>query len=249
MSTSVSATPPLDSSDVDSDAGDQLARQDRVVRRVVTGVAALIVVLVVFLVVWVQGNVSGLEFSPTHFQQRSFRFFEIPVLHLQITPIRRVAKTPATANYLRLNSLIKTPTTPPKAWHIVSLRRGITGTTPGDASLLTDQLELEDGADAYWRRWSIDHPKQAQVLWPVVQKLAERELYILVPPLFELAQREKTPGELQSAIESCLVQDYATLVQDLRRAGRDDLADQILAEAREDFPKSRRLQELRTARP
>jgi hypothetical protein len=249
VSTSVSATPPPDSTDSDPASGDPFARRDRVVRRVVTGVAALIVILVVFLVVWVQGNVSGLEFSPTHFQQRSFRFFEIPILHLQITPIRRAAQTPSTANYLRLNSLIQTPSTPPDAWHIVSIRRGITGTTPGDASLLTEQLELEDGADAYWRTWSIDHPKRAKVLWPVIQQLAVRELYMLMPPLFELAQREQTAAELQSAIESRLEQDYASLVQDLRRAGRDELADQILAEAREDFPESQQLQELRLSTP
>jgi hypothetical protein len=110
-------------------------------------------------------------------------------------------------------------------------------------------LELEDGADAYWRTWSIDHPKRAKVLWPVIQQLAVRELYMLMPPLFELAQREQTAAELQSAIESRLEQDYASLVQDLRRAGRDELADQILAEAREDFPESQQLQELRLSTP
>ena len=43
-----------------------------------------------------QGNISGTEFSPTHFQQRDFGFYEIPLIHLQISPIKRSASTPST---------------------------------------------------------------------------------------------------------------------------------------------------------
>ena len=36
--------------------------------------------------------------------------------------------------------------------------------------------DLETGGEEYWRKWSVDHPAKAQTFWPVIQKLALREL-------------------------------------------------------------------------
>ncbi len=189
-----------------------------------------------------------MEFAPTHFQQREFSFFEIPLFHLQITPIRRSADRLATANYLRVNSLVTTHRGSPTTWHLVSITRGITGATPADAQLLSTQLSLEHGGDQYWRTWSVKHPQHAKVLWPIVQDLALRELYILMPPLFEIAQTEQTPSELQASINARLKREYASLIQDLRGAERNELADQILAEALREYPDEEELLELRSSK-
>jgi hypothetical protein len=207
--------------------------------------ASVSLILVLFLLIRIQGQVRGSEFSPTHFQQRRFQFYEIPLLHLQITPIRRRATTPATARYLRQKSLIPRPTGPPEPWHLVSLSRGLSNATPADAKLLADQLDLRSGPDHYWRKWSIDHPQHARVLWPVIQKLAIRELYILMPSLLELAQRKQSPGQLQTAIDQRLKRNYRSLVRDMQAADRGQLARQLLAEARQDFPDDPELARLR----
>ena len=226
-----------------------MARRERLVRRWVTIVSAVILIGILTLLIFFQGRVSGVEFAPTHFQQREFRFFEIPLVHLQITPIKRGATTSKTANYLRVNSLVSTQTGQPSTWHLVSLSRGLTGSTPADAHLLTDQLSLEVGGDEYWRKWSIDHPQQANVLWPIVQKLAVRELYLLLPPLFEIAQSQQPAADLQIQLDARLQQDYLGLIRDLRDNGRDQLADQILAEALQDYPDNEALRNLHASDP
>ncbi|MGI9473148.1 MAG: hypothetical protein ACR2NZ_16520 [Rubripirellula sp.] len=205
-------------------------------RRWITVFATVVIVIVLLIVIRTQGFVSGYEFSPTHFQQRRFSFYEIPLIHLQITPIRRSSATPATATYVRQNALITPHTGVPTVWHLVSLSRGLTGATPADANLLLDQLELSSGKD-YWTDWSKKHPKRAKVLWPYVQRLAERELYLLLPSIFELAQLDPhSPQQLQDSIDEYLRREYALLIEDMRSADRDDLADQLLAEALQDYP-------------
>jgi hypothetical protein len=110
--------------------------------------------------------------------------------------------------------------------------------------LLVDQLNLESGPNEYWRQRSIDHPKRAKVLWPVIQKLADRELYILMPALFEIAQIEQTPEQLAENIDNQLRSQYHGLVQDMQAADRGELAQQLLTEASKDYPEDVELKKL-----
>ena len=210
-------------------------------RRWITLAATLLVVLVGFFVIRTQGHVSGSEFAPSNFQTRSFTFYEIPLLHLQITPIRRTISSSTTSTYLRQKGLINVGKGAPSRWHLLALSRGLTGTTPADANLLSEQLTLKHGSDDFWRKWSIDHPSHAKILWPVVQKLAERELYVLLPALLERAaivqdDTAQNVAGLQSVIDEYLQDEYARLIADMKEAGRTDLADELQKEAREDFP-------------
>lgn len=202
-----------------------------------------------FIVIRTQGFVSGQEFSPTHFQLREFSFYEIPLLHIQITPIKRAGATPRTAIYVRQNALIRPGTGAPNIWHLVSISRGLTGSTPADANLLMDQLNLQTAGDEFWRKWSIDHPKHAKILWPVIQKLAERELYILMPQVFELAQIDQSGQRLQLNIDRLLRDQYRSLISDMQAADRSELAQQLLAEAKKDYPQDAELQNLRASPP
>lgn len=216
---------------------------DRTFKRFVIIASAVILVFVLLVVIQTQGNISGTEFSPTHFQQRDFGFYEIPLIHLQISPIRRTSSTPSTAKFLRQKSLVTAPKGQPTDWHLVKISRGIGGTTYADANLLIDQLLLNPDGDLYWKVWTTDHPKLAAVLWPVIQKLAERELYILMPRLFEIAQTDQNPDQLQAAIDNYLVEQYQELIQDMVAADRVELAKQLLAEAKADYPEDPRWSE------
>ncbi len=151
--------------------------------------------LIVFFlagIVYFLGQVQGREFAPSHFEIRRFSFTEIPLLRLQITPINRVSETSGLQNYLSTSSLISRPGGQPTDWHIVELSRFGGGSTPADAKLLTDFLDTDTArysthSQRHWHQWSLQNPKHAAVLWPVVQKLALRELYVLIPSVFQIA--------------------------------------------------------------
>ena len=207
-------------------------------------IGTILVSLFVLLFVRTQGFVSGREISPDNFLMRDFQFYEIPIVHLQITPIRRTASTPKTAIYLRQKKLIVDPVPATDRWDLVRISRGFSGSTPRDGQLLVDQLSLEHQGNEYWRQWSIDRPGQAKVFWPVIQRLADRELYLLMPPLFELAQRKQTAAELGSKIDQMLVIQYRDLILDMRSAKRDELATGLLDEALKDFPNAKELKAL-----
>jgi len=209
---------------------------DQTVKGLIIAGATLLLALVTLFVIRIQGYVSGSEFSPTHFQQRDFEFYEIPLLRLQITPIWRMASTPRAANYLRQKSMITAPLGQPTYWHLVSISRGLHGATTTDAKLLIDQLQLKANGKFHWQTWSTDHPNLAATLWPTVQRLAKRELYFLIPSLFEIALADLTPVQLQSELDSHLVDQYQSLIRDSMAVDRVDLAEQLVAEAKSDYP-------------
>jgi hypothetical protein len=217
-----------------------------VIAIVCCGVAAMLgLVLLLF------GSVTGIEFSPTHFETRQFSVREIPWLQTQITPIRRVNSQSATARYLIAQSLIQPTKGVPSDWHLVQLSRGGFEVSDSDAKLLTDQLDLyvytatsSSSATSFWHQWSIDEPEKAKILWPIIQRLAIRELYILMPRLFSLAVDSKDKQTLQTSIDDYLRSSYAELITEMRDANRHQLADDLLAEAIADYPDDAKLQGL-----
>ena len=154
---------------------------------IVLGLSTLIAVVVL-----VRGRVSGIEFSPTHFQTRRFQYHELPGLRLQITPIRRDAVAIDAATYLTQNQFVTVPPGRPTRWDIVRLTRGGI-TLEDDAALLTDLLQIENlppakpSPDPFWQTWSADHPRSAARLWPTVQTLAIKHQYTHLPELLETA--------------------------------------------------------------
>lgn len=259
---------------------------------VVTITGSLIVLFLAGIVLFF-GRVQGREFAPSHFEIRRFSFTEIPLLRLQITPIRRVSESSVLQSYLKTSSLITRPVGQPSDWHIIELSRFGVSTEPADAKLLTDFLSIPDNgyrmrrgiaaqSDLYWHQWSIRHPKHAAVLWPQIQKLAERELYLLIPDVFQIAaaavpeesavqpasataaaiaaaagnqQTANSPvvdadpqataqsvAELRIGLREFLVASYASLIDDMRAAGMDELAESLRQEAAADYPDEARFQ-------
>jgi hypothetical protein len=253
-------SPPVFSADSDSaNAPSQPAGKSSPARkssRKRSGSRGLIIVLCTVLtvigaatLVAIKGNVRGTEFAPSHFQTREFSFYEIPGLSLQITPIRRSNSTSPLATQIRTKGWIHVPRgRQPDAWHLVRLSRG-PSTTPAVASLLVDAMDVGLPDDAFWKDWNRDHPGRAAALWPIVQRLAARELYVLIPELMALAR--SLPGAddrqtLAAAIDDWLIAQYAALVVDLRDADRSALADELLSESLQDYPEAPQLVELKS---
>lgn len=214
-------------------------------RAILVGItSALVLVGMVALVTLMLGKVRGREFSPSHFTTRAFSFWELPLLQLQVSPIHRASMVTPVSNHLRSQGLIDVPGNPPSDWHLVEIQRGVSGRTPADAEILISYLDLSGPSGAVWEQWSRRHPEAAKVLWPVIQRLARRELYILIPDIFELASRQTEAQPLAAAIDDHLRDAYLRLATDLREAGRPDLAASVLRDAAADFPDDPRVGEL-----
>jgi hypothetical protein len=209
-------------------------------RRLIIVAVLSVICLVIFiaLATLLGGNVRGLEFSPTHFTLRKFQLYEIPVVHLQVTPIDRSGESLPAVNLIRSQNYIQVPQGDSDSWHLVEISRGLTSKVPGDAELLVSRLQLaaDKGGTPVWEDWTRDHPAAAAVLWPIVQKLAKRELYLLVPDLMEIAERETDPQRLSSAIDLHLRDEYFRLARDLAAADEPILAEAVLRDGLSDYP-------------
>ena len=215
-------------------------------RRTVIVLCSVMTILFVGGLTYIQGAVSGTEFAPSHFQTREFSFHEIPFLHIQLTAVRRKIVSDKASRVIRTSGYITTPRgKPPTTWHLVSLTRGAS-TTPALASLLTDALQIEQNGGTFWQNWTTNHPKSSAVVWPYVQRLADRELYVLVPELLQIARTQAADNgqKLKMEIDTWLVGQYVTLIEDMRSADRGELAESLLIEARKDYPNATELKDL-----
>ncbi len=216
-------------------------KSGRFTRRVVAITATIITVLFFAFFIVVFGSVEGVEFSPTHFETRNFSVYEIPVLKIQVTPIHREAASQSnTVRYLYAQSYLRKPAGSPTDWHLVQLSRSGLGAYEADAKLLTKHLELSiwnsSTGGPHWEEWSKQNAALAKVLWPVIQRLALRELYILMPPIFELAVNADSDVELDRQISQYLRTSYAELITEMRSAKQQTIADELLKEALYDYP-------------
>lgn len=199
-------------------------------------------ILVAFLsaVVAIFGWVSGVEFSPTHFETRRFSFLEIPLLQLQISAIRRDRITPDVNNYLATASLVNRPGKPADTWHLVELKRWALAPVDGQAKQFSRCLDYyaPGGAttSSFWKDWSQQHSAAARILWPRVQKLACRGQYALIPGVLRIAARRgASPAELSEELDRHIAEEISLWAADLRAAGFEQLADDWL---RPDLPTS-----------
>jgi hypothetical protein len=250
-------------------------------------ISCSLIVLFLAGIVYFLGQVQGREFAASHFEIRRFSFTEIPLLRMQITPIQRVSETSGLQSYLVTSSLISRPAGQPADWDIVELTRFGASTSPADAKLLTDFLDTDAThysvqSQRYWHQWSIQNPKHAAILWPLVQKLAQRELYVLVPSVFQIADSAapRSPGvavaspaaqtavgpaagqpspapsvvaadpkavarsvdAMRDRLQQFLITSYVGLIEDMRAAGMDDVAESLRQEAASDYPAEARFQ-------
>jgi hypothetical protein len=217
-------------------------------RIIVISIGGAVILACLGGIVAVFGRVSGREFAPSAFETRYFSFVEIPILRLQITPIRRTNHYSALAAYLNTAALIPRVQGTPTQWHLIELRRAAVSTLPADAKLLSDFLEqptVSGAGTAYlhWHQWSLDHPEMAAVLWPAIQKLAQRELYLLIPDVFRLAEQSGSAEAFAEELQLFIASSYEELIVDLRAADQTGLAESFLAEAIADYPDDPRWQQ------
>jgi hypothetical protein len=120
----------------------------------------------------------------------------------------------------------------PSTWHLVTVNRnGNIG--KGDADLLYRSLNLRDHtSQSVWIRWSQGHRDMAGVLWPEVERLAELELYFLIPPLLEAVLGEQDLMTMERTLQQRLFRAVRMHAETQAELGRHrnamDLYDEAL---------------------
>ena len=144
----------------------QPARSKGSSRIIVVIVGVVFLLLVLYVCITQFGRVEGVEFSSATFKRRHFRYHEIPLLGMQITPIKRNDRTSGLANYLTNNSLVQAQASQgAPQWDIVRVIRGGVISDRGDAEILCTYLDMVDAeGGVVWLQWSKDNAPLAKVL-------------------------------------------------------------------------------------
>jgi len=189
--------------------------------------------IVVFFATCFFGFISGEEFSPATFSRRSFCYYQIPLIQLQVYPIDRKDKSNDLENYLRSNNYVPVKKTGESSWDLVFTARAQIVVTQGDAAILCAYLDTEDpdGGDLYWQKWTEDHPKVAKVLWPAVARVASQQLYIFTPDMLELAKCASDVDAFGRELDRMLAEKYSDLARIQQQLGLHETAIELLDEA------------------
>jgi tetratricopeptide (TPR) repeat protein len=211
----------------------------------------LILVLVAMCLISVPmmeyGVVTGEEFSPARFHRRSYHYWEIPLVHVQITPLQKQDETNDLENYLLQKKLIRPANEATPRWDLVRLRRAHLEAPPGDALILCRYLDQKnDEGEFIWLEWSKKEPQLANVFWPAVAEAARREVYIVAPELFHLADSTSSPDDLKQKLADHLARQYEQLGRVAQQLGRASRAAEMFSVALRYDPKSSPAAEGRT---
>jgi hypothetical protein len=150
------------------------------------------------------GAVTGTEFCPQTFERRSYTYYELPFIHVQIKGEKHKDVSAATEVFLTSKKYVTQKTGGKQDWHLIHGLRGGNWRT-GSAELLMNYLDAKNAEDYHrWVKWSEDHPELATEFWPAVQTLAEQSRYIDMPDLFDLTKTHDDATKLKQAIDSVL---------------------------------------------
>lgn len=159
------------------------------------------------------GLVTGEEFAPDTFQQRSYYYYHLPLIQLKITPVTRRTERHALASLLVEQGYIESKS-PPKRWDLIAAFRGGRSWRRGDAQILNFYLSAPNDQQSgigFWETWTNNHSEKARILWPEVAQLARRNLYFLIPPLFDVALEHGQPADLRNDLNDVLARSYEEL--------------------------------------
>lgn len=169
------------------------------------------------------GGVSGEEFNPYSLQRRTFHYYQIPGVRIQITPISRQTISTDFGGVVIGNKWVKTKST--SRWHLVWASIANRQMERGDASILT---EFIGDNNSVWSRWSDAQPVCAKRFWPEVIDLARRNHYLLIPELMAVAEGATDTNfqEFDRELQATLISQYlqAAAIERQAAAGSDDKA-------------------------
>lgn len=181
--------------------------------RVLLGLLLLLIVVPLALMITLSyGEVSGEEFSPDSLDRRTFTYYELPIVRIQVSAVYRTATTNNLERALAARYFV---TAADPRWDLVRIRSRTIGAQRGDAALLCNYLDIAaEGGTLVWQTWTEKRPELAKELWPVVIELARRKQYILIPELMRLASSRGDASSDPAKDAAQLKQEIAAFVAD-----------------------------------
>ena len=179
------------------------------------------------LTILILGRCSGEEFSSRDFSRRTFFYYRIPIIKIQVTPIFRSAKSSLLVKHLRSQGLIAKGN---QNWELASLQTGVGHPYEAEEIILCRYLDQRnDDFDLRWLAWSQKHTKLARAFWPVVLRVANEDLYLLLPDLFQIARFASDPVQLDSDLRSLIIHDASRIAAGEYQLANYDRAARIAA--------------------
>ena len=210
--------------------------------------SALGATLLVFLATVTFGAVHGTEFCPQTFERRSYSYYELPLLHIQMTGERHEDLTGDTEKHITSNKFVPSAGSGKRDWHVLVGSRGTRLRRPGDAGILLQYLDAEESSNVHrWVRWSEQHTELAKILWPAVQRVALFDMYLFVPELFDLAKSVDDPVKLQQELDRFVAGKLLLLSRGMIQRKDAAAAIRVLDEAIKLDPTNGQLKEARAA--
>jgi tetratricopeptide (TPR) repeat protein len=198
-----------------STTGSRRSSGSKVLRFVVTLMIVLALLGMGWLWIVTFGAVVGEEFSPQRFQRRTFTYYQIPLLGIQIRPIVREAYRGNVEKFLVNNKYVQVTASAEKArWDLLHDSYHRPQGPECDAAILSQYLDatLAQGG-WFWEKWTKDHPKQAKVFWPAVAELAREQMYIFLPELIEVARQQDEAANFNQLLGRSLADSYCVLAR------------------------------------
>ncbi|MCY2985224.1 MAG: hypothetical protein NTY15_16485 [Planctomycetota bacterium] len=123
--------------------------------------------------------IRGEEFCPQLFQKREFSYWRIPGTKVRVS---RTTLTPGVSPSGK-DILQYLPTSSQTDWHLSNAHQGSVSKEFGP-KILIDFLQCNnaDGVN-FWDSWSFRNPTKAELLWPLVQQVALKEMYFCIPDM------------------------------------------------------------------
>jgi hypothetical protein len=204
------------------------AGSSKAVWALVVGGAALLILVVSIAFL---GAVSGEQFSPNTFRRRTFVYYEIPLLRLQVTPVKRMEISDDLRRHLAAKGYVPSGKAP--QWEVVQQHRRLGGASPaGAAQILCDYLnQFSDTGGQVWLDWSKKHPALADILWPEIVTAANQRLYWFMPDMFALARDTEDSKKFKSDLRHLLADKYTAAADIQRKLGRLREAARLYKEA------------------
>lgn len=179
------------------------------------------------------GLVSGEEFSPDTFQRRSYHYYELPLIRLKITPVIREVQRNQLEGMLAVEQYV-VPRRSPTRWDLVACHRAGEPWLRGDAQILCWYLDAGENTSEgsyYWKKWTVEHPSLAKILWAEIAALARRMHYFLVPHVFAEALAHEGSQRFQEDVNLLLARRYNMLAAAAAKLGNLETAIRLYGHA------------------
>lgn len=193
-------------------------------------VGAIFALLAGLLTLYAVSSRSGTEFCPETFAMRSFNYNKMPLTGWVMSGIQYSDHSSFVGRTLVADKWIVE--IPEKRWDLVTESKPFSPAIVSDdcdARFLVNVLseyefdKATTSSNNRWLTWSNKHDACAQVLWPLIAKLARMDMYLAIPELMEFARHQAVQDDDPNADKEVIKTEVAKFTAELNRRTAESL--------------------------